>query len=473
MPRPWWERAAGPILIGWVLLNYGWTVWFGLMNDDYIWIAGARVGATGSWWRAALVPPVWSGAFVRPLVQLSFFLNYLVNGNAPAGYHLVNLLLHCANSYLVWRVASEVLRGAGPRLLVALLFAVHPAHHDAVTWVSGRTELIAAGLFLAAVLLHVRQRTAGAALLFGLALLAQESAASFPLVAVALSLVGPGKVKVHAGAIAVYGAILGAYLVIRRVSTTYFAMGLLGWNIMARGDLAGLVRFVAHQGALASWRLLAPLPFTGPVAVLAFGVLVCTCLWVTRAVETRRVAWLAVLWIALTLSPFLGLWAFQSRYVYLASVGFALLVVTAGSVASARVAHLRWLRVAILGGTAVWLIACAAALQAQNEQLRRNGIMSTRIIEAVATAVPRPPPHAFFILSGLEALRIGFAPGVRSPVLMFGLQEALQMQFDDRSLDVRFAETPQIFPGAKGRPVIRLRWDGQRNTFVSPDAPPH
>jgi tetratricopeptide (TPR) repeat protein len=65
----------------------------------------------------------------------------------------------------------------------ALLFAVHPIHTEAVAWVSGRSELLAACFVFAAWLLHLQNRAVWAAICFMLALLSKESAVVFvPLV---------------------------------------------------------------------------------------------------------------------------------------------------------------------------------------------------------------------------------------------------------------------------------------------------
>jgi protein O-mannosyl-transferase len=70
-------------------------------------------------------------------------------------------------------------------LVAALLYAVHPIHTEAVAWITGRSELLAAGFLLGAWLLHLKNRPVPALLCFLLALMSKESAVVFiPLVAV-------------------------------------------------------------------------------------------------------------------------------------------------------------------------------------------------------------------------------------------------------------------------------------------------
>lgn len=69
----------------------------------------------------------------RPLVVATFRLNYLVHELEPMGYHLVNVLLHAAVSYLYVRLCLLVFVATWPALVAGLLFAVHPIHTEAVS----------------------------------------------------------------------------------------------------------------------------------------------------------------------------------------------------------------------------------------------------------------------------------------------------------------------------------------------------
>jgi Tfp pilus assembly protein PilF len=99
----------------------------------------------------------------RPLASFSFAVNYAVNGLEPSGYHIANLLFHVLNASLVFLLLRRLGFGDGPSFVGALLFAVHPVHTEAVTWISGRGNVLFLFFFLIAYLLYVSIGDPGAA----------------------------------------------------------------------------------------------------------------------------------------------------------------------------------------------------------------------------------------------------------------------------------------------------------------------
>ncbi|MEY2882066.1 MAG: hypothetical protein RLZZ15_4446 [Verrucomicrobiota bacterium] len=93
----------------------------------------------------------------RPVLNLSFALNYAVGGTAVAGYHLVNLAIHLGATLLLFGLARRVMefrapagtadpRAAPVACAIAALWALHPLHTSSVTYVSQRAECLM-GLF--------------------------------------------------------------------------------------------------------------------------------------------------------------------------------------------------------------------------------------------------------------------------------------------------------------------------------------
>lgn len=159
--------------------------WWAIADDE-------RVQSLAAWWQA--LPGI------RPLLKLSYTLN-LSRSPAPWGLRLFNLAAHATNALLLWWLMREWLprlvpdRAAMPdttkarALAIAVLFLLHPAATEAVTYLSGRSVSMMATFYLLALCLLTRaQSDPGAkrwpwlaALAFGAALAVRETAVTLPL----------------------------------------------------------------------------------------------------------------------------------------------------------------------------------------------------------------------------------------------------------------------------------------------------
>jgi protein O-mannosyl-transferase len=89
----------------------------------------------------------------RPVTLTTFAFERAAFGLRPGPYHLVSVLLHAFNALLLFILGVRLGLGRGPALAGALLFAVHPSISEAVHWINGRSDPLAVGCFLGAVLL--------------------------------------------------------------------------------------------------------------------------------------------------------------------------------------------------------------------------------------------------------------------------------------------------------------------------------
>ena len=91
--------------------------------------------------------------FFRPLIKWTYLGDYLIFGTLGAGYIATSLLIHFANSVLLFvlirRRVSQPLVAAG----AATAFALSPLHSEAVLWAAGRPDTVLLACWLAALLL--------------------------------------------------------------------------------------------------------------------------------------------------------------------------------------------------------------------------------------------------------------------------------------------------------------------------------
>ena len=107
--------------------------------------------------------PLGMSGLYRPLTTCTFLLNYAVlgNGTDPAGYHWLNLTLHAANMGLVYLLGLAIFGELPAALLLAVLWGVHPVLTESVTNIVGRADLLGALGVLGA--LHAHRKALDAA----------------------------------------------------------------------------------------------------------------------------------------------------------------------------------------------------------------------------------------------------------------------------------------------------------------------
>ncbi|HKQ46709.1 MAG TPA: tetratricopeptide repeat protein [Phycisphaerae bacterium] len=143
---------------------------------------------------AEVLHPSTVDGYYQPLTMVSLMVDAKLSGTTsrsvhPFIFHLTNVLLHAATSVLVLVWIRTFLGGLFLPFLVALYFALHPAHVESVAWVSQRKTLLATFLAIAALVAYVecvRHRGRGwlatSVVLYFLATLAKPTTVLLPLV---------------------------------------------------------------------------------------------------------------------------------------------------------------------------------------------------------------------------------------------------------------------------------------------------
>jgi Dolichyl-phosphate-mannose-protein mannosyltransferase len=155
----------------------------GFNADDYLILGRVKsiegVGAPLGYFKFAFYE------YFRPIGFLSYALDWRIWHLNPFGFHLTNVGLHAANSFLVFALARRLF-SRRDAALAALLFALHPASHELVYWIAARFDLLATFFILVALACLIRPglkwQLAGT-LAFGFALMSKESAISLVIIA--------------------------------------------------------------------------------------------------------------------------------------------------------------------------------------------------------------------------------------------------------------------------------------------------
>lgn len=130
----------------------------------------------------------------HPLTMLSLACNYAISGDDAGSYHIVNLILHLINVWLVfifvYKLTKEKIWIA---FISALLFGIHPLHVESVIWVSERKDVLYSCFFLLGLISYLKylEKKSYLQLLkvlvfFCLSLLSKPAAVVFPLVLIAI-----------------------------------------------------------------------------------------------------------------------------------------------------------------------------------------------------------------------------------------------------------------------------------------------
>ena len=130
-------------------------LWGGFVWDDNLCIKTDPVRDISGLWQIWFSPgAIENEGHYWPLVYTTFWLEHKLWGFDPTGYHIINVMLHLANTLLLWHLLRRlVVPGAW---IVAAVFAVHPLHVESVAWVIERKDVLSGLFYLGAALVWMR-----------------------------------------------------------------------------------------------------------------------------------------------------------------------------------------------------------------------------------------------------------------------------------------------------------------------------
>ncbi len=290
-------------------------------------------------------------SFYRPLLMLTYMVDYSIGRLNPTVYHVTNVLWHILAAAGVFALIYTL---CGDRLLAgmtAALFVVHPIHTEAVSYISGRSDPLALFFLMLTFVLYLRQLSrpaghlwAGMVLSYAAALASREMAVIFPVLLLLYHFVFKKEIryKEFTSVVAVAGLYVLLRLTVLRDLLSYVSdMAPLSQRLP--GFFVALTRYL---GLLAL-----PLglhmeygsrffPFSDPRALAGLGILAGLLVLFFRLRPRQPLVSFSIGWFLITLLPVSNIFPLNAymaeHWLYMPSVGFFLVVALWGRAPSQR-----------------------------------------------------------------------------------------------------------------------------------------
>src|SRR5439155_19752382 len=124
----------------------------------------------------------------HPVTWLSHLLDVTLFGTDAGQYHVTSLVLHIANTVLMFEAFRRMTGAVGRSAFVAAIFAVHPLHVESVAWIAERKDVLSTFFWALTILAYVahvrrpsRQRYLGMLTLYALALMSKPMVVTLPV----------------------------------------------------------------------------------------------------------------------------------------------------------------------------------------------------------------------------------------------------------------------------------------------------
>ena len=295
--------------------------------------------------------------YYRPLSMLALTLVYHIGDAAPWSFHLASILLHAAAALGAWAIARRLLSSERAALWAAILFALHPVHLESVAWISGISDPLAMCLGLPVIAGLLSRQALGLkspwfiGALFFAALCCKESAIGLFPVALVLGRLGKsGEERTPWAAylpmliafgvwyglrVSIFGDLFAGF----DRTTTEFGVGFARLQQLRVELLGGAALLLSFPLELNLFRAISPaLPFASGEFLMPLAAAL-TLLIAAGTAHKRGAHLVCALLLAIpaALLPVLlkvesvGTFPLSDRFLYLATLGFTLLIAHAAT----------------------------------------------------------------------------------------------------------------------------------------------
>jgi tetratricopeptide (TPR) repeat protein len=297
----------------------------------------------------------------RPLTYFTFILNYHFGKLSPFGYHIFNVFLHICNSILIFFFARKIIFYAFKKnsilfpAFTSLLFTVHPINTSVVTYISGRSDLLAMFFYVLSLLFFIKTFEKNkrfyilSLMSFLLGIFSKQTAVTLPAAILIFDYIFLSNFKIKNIAKKKYYHLLFWVILCAYILFRYFYFGTIGdleggnavWDrypyiIIQPYVILRYLAFLFVPAGLCHYHYLYyPATLFEPkilvsLAVIA-GIFISLYSMYIRKSINLKIALFSVLWFFITLAPVSSLFptttAMVENRLYLSGFGFYLLIV--------------------------------------------------------------------------------------------------------------------------------------------------
>lgn len=288
-----------------------------------------------------------NGFFYRPGTKIYFSLMHSLFWLNQAVYHFASIILHFCVTALVFLIVKRILKNYFLSVATAILFVILSGYQEAVFWISSTGFIFNAVFALLGILsfIYWKERKKKIYFIFSLAsialsLLFHELGVVAPVLVIAYDVVFGESKKIFKKVYLYLLLPLLPYLILRFAANSHWFSGDYNYNLLKLPynilgnvigyialDVLGPISLPFYEALRVFGREHILIAVLISIAVILLFVFSHKLLFKKIAIEEKKIVIFAFLFFIISLLPFLGLGNITSRYSYLSSVGFVILLV--------------------------------------------------------------------------------------------------------------------------------------------------
>ncbi|HPQ39387.1 MAG TPA: hypothetical protein PLV45_03355 [bacterium] len=442
------------------------TLDVGFISDDFVLIDAASEISVMQSFTSNWLGERDTGGFYRPLSILLIKADHAMHGMNARGFHWTNLWLHLMATLLSFTLVLRIRNDGLTATVAAALFAVHPVHTEAISWISGRTDLLCAVFYLLSLnfFLAVNPRQSRGclpgvlALVFAAgAMLSKEMGYTLPLMIILLDRLEKPRdgwmTRDRSHHYTGYFVLLAAVLVLRYFAVGHF-LGGYGAEHLQFGRIATYLS-IYFNFLIEPFAVLPGNDQPAHIVLVAGLILVSLAGLFTQRTRTAVTFW----WI--TLLPVLTIC--RAQYLYLPSLGlfWVLGILIRNNESENRSPAGDFARVIL---SSALVLSCLLYSGLKQQDWKHSGWVAGAVESIIRLHAPDPPDNTRFVLLNPpqnNRLKMG--------VFQNGFSGAVRLWYGNRTLDGIRVRHPETWTGFNPDTDVVFRCDGAEIRNVTAD----